>query len=828
MATSPSPAVRATLRARARRLALFGLLVAVGSPLLAWLGLRASLPRLAGEHALPGLGAPVTVERDALGVPTLRAANRVDLARATGYVHAQERFFQMDLARRRAAGELAELLGPGGATVDVETRLHRFRTRARRVIEAATAEQRAVVEAYAAGVNAGLADLGARPPEYFALRQEPAPWRPEDTVLVTYSMFLQLNDERARTDDARGLARDLLPPALGAFLDAPGTEWDAPVEGDAFSTPPLPGPEVLDLRGAAPAKAARLASPDSERVARAVEAGLDPVLAEAWLRRPEPSTTGSNNWAVAGTATRDGRAIVADDMHLGLMVPNTWYRAAFEWKDAAGATRTISGVTLAGVPGVVVGSNGRVAWGFTNSYGDWSDLVELEPVPGDPQAYLTPEGPRRFEVHREIVRVKGAEDRVVDVRETIWGPVVDKDHAGRERALFWIAHHPEAANLRFAELEVADDLDQALAVAATVGVPPQNFVCADSTGRIGWTILGRIPRRVGFDGRLPVSLADGTRRYDGWLDPADYPRVVDPPSGRLWTANARVVSGEKLAKVGDSGYDLGARAGQIRDGLLAIDRATERDMLIVHLDDRALFLQRWHGLLTGLLTAEAVKDRPLRTQARGLLADWGARAAIDSVGYRLVRGFRLEVEERVYAALTAAIRAKRPDFSGLELHQREAALWRVVSERPAHLLPAPHASWEAFLLDAFDKLLGDLTKGERPLAAATWGVRNTSLIQHPLARAVPALSRFVDMPRRALPGDNNMPRVQGIAFGASQRLAVSPGRERDGYFHMPGGQSGHPLSPHYADHHAAWADGTPTPFLPGATIHTLRLRPPDR
>lgn len=824
MATAPPPAARASRSRRALRAFAFLAVLAAVAVAAAWQALRLSLPALSGERTLSGLGAAVTVERDVLGVPTVRAANRTDLARATGFLHAQERFFQMDLARRRAAGELSELLGAGAVEVDLDVRVHRFRPRARRVLEAAPAADRALIEAYAAGVNSGLAALGARPFEYFALRSEPVPWRAEDSVLVTLSMYLQLNDDRAQVDDARGAVHDLLPPALAAFLDPPGTEWDAPVEGAGFGAPPLPGPEVLDLRTAAPAKAARRDDGDAERIARAVTAGLPPALAQAWLTRPQPATTGSNNWAVAGSATRDGRAILADDMHLGLMVPNIWYRAAFAWREGDDE-RTITGVTLPGIPGVVVGSNGHVAWGFTNSYGDWFDLVELEPAPGDAQAYVTPEGPRRFETHRETIRVKGGEDRTLEVQETIWGPVLGKDHAGRLRALFWTAHHPEAANLRFTDLEGARTLDQALAIAATVGAPPQNFVCADAAGRIGWTILGRIPRRVGFDGRLPVSLADGRRRYDGWLTPEEYPRVVDPPSGRLWTANARVVSDEKLAKVGDSGYDLGARAGQIRDGLLAIEKATERDMLKVHLDDRALFLERWQRLLLGLLTPEALQGQPLRAQARGLLVDWGARAAVDSVGYRLVRGFRLEVEERLYSALTAAVRQKLPQFNGLDLNQREGALWRLVSERPAHLLPAPHASWEALLLDSFDKLLADLTKGERPLAAATWGQRNTTRIQHPLARAVPQLGRWLDMPREPLPGDSNMPRVQGPGFGASQRLAVSPGRERDGFFHMPGGQSGHPLSPHYRDHHAAWATGEPTPFLPGPAVNTLRLVP---
>ena len=174
-------------------------------------------------------------------------------------------------------------------------------------------------------------------------------------------------------------------------------------------------------------------------------------------------------------------------------------------------------------------------------------------------------------------------------------------------------------------------------------MPNQNFVVADAAGRIGWTIIGRIPRRVGFDGSVPTSWADGTRRWDGWLAPAEYPRVVDPPSGRIWTANARVVGGDMLAKMGDGGYDLGARQGQIRDDLLALDKARESDMLRIQLDDRALFLARWQKLLRGVLTPDAAAGDPRRGEARRLVEAWGEHASVDSVGYRVVRAFRERV-----------------------------------------------------------------------------------------------------------------------------------------------------------------------------------------
>jgi penicillin amidase len=512
-------------------------------------------------------------------------------------------------------------------------------------------------------------------------------------------------------------------------------------------------------------------------------------------------------------------------MHLGIRVPNTWYRASFEWPDASqpGQSHQVTGVTLPGTPAVIVGSNTFVAWGFTNTEGDWSDLVVIEPESADEESYRTPAGPRRFEHTTETIEVKGAAAVTLDVVSTIWGPVLDHDHLHRARAQAWVPHRPGGVNLALLGLEKSRTLEEAMAVANVSGAPAQNFTCADRAGRIGWTVMGRIPKRVGFDGRLPVSWADGTKRWDGWLEPAEYPRVVDPPLGRIWTANNRVVSGLMLARMGDGGYDLGARAGQIKGALLLIDRASEQDMLKLQLDDRALFLARWRDLLLRVLTPAALGRDARRAEACRLAEAWGGRASVDSAGYLIVRAFRLEVASQVLGALTVASKKADSRFDWGDHRQWEAPLWTLVTERPAHLLNPAHASWDAQLLNAADESLARLTKDGGALAERTWGERNTGAFRHPLSNAVPTLAPFLDLPADQLPGDSNMPRFQSPGAGASERLVVSPGREALGLFHMPGGQSGHPLSPHYRDGHAAWVAGEPTPFLPGPAVHVLTL-----
>ena len=389
----------------------------------------------------------------------------------------------------------------------------------------------------------------------------------------------------------------------------------------------------------------------------------------------------------------------------------------------------------------------------------------------------------------------------------------------------WTADLLEGTNLGLFDLESARDVDEAIEIAHATGVPPQNFAVADATGRVGWTVIGRIPRRIGWSGAWPTSWADGTHRWEGLLASAEVPKVVDPPSGRVWTANNRTVGGELLARLGDGCYDLGPRARQIRDGLLGLERATPRDMLAVQLDDRALFLARWRGVLLGVLSPRAVRADPRRGELRRLVAEtWTGHASVDSVAYRVVREFRSTLDLMVFHALTGLDPEEGPRY--FQASRRfEGPLWRLVTERPAHLLDPRFKSWDELLLAAADEELRQLlTLGPR-LADRTWGERNTVRVHHPLSLAVPALGRWLDVPPEQLPGDQDMPRVQGDTFGASERMVVSPGHEETGIFHMPVGESGNPLSPHYRDGHAAWRDGRPTPFLPGPPVEVLTLTP---
>ena len=782
--------------------AAVALLLAVAA---AWLALRASLPQVEGEAALAGLDGGVMIERDAAGVPVIRGESRMDVARATGYAHAQDRLFQMDLLRRTGAGELAALLGAGLLDADRKIRLHQFRHKAREALAALDAGDRALLEAYAVGVNAAAASLGARPFEYLLLGQAPEPWRAEDSFLVVHAMWIDLQGIDAHNEQRRGRLAAVLPDPVYRFLVEPEPGGEVALDGSLLPQMPMPTAEAYDLRKLDRGLFERLDGERLKRTKSAREIG------------GQDSMVGSNNWAVAGTRTQGGGALVANDMHLGLNVPNIWYRARLVVESEG---LDVAGVSLPGVPVIIAGSNRHVAWGFTNSYGDFQDLIRLEHGP-DADSYLAPDGPRKFESERETLSVAGGEAEVLVVRNTIWGPVIGDDGEGHSLALAWTAHRPGATDMALLRLERARELDSAAAIVGGAGMPGQNVMIADKNGRIGWVLSGRLPHRLAIDSSRPSSWLGEGAGWDGWIPPAESPRLLDPPLGYAWSANARVMGGEAYAQIGDGDYAPAARARQIRDRLASIEGAVASDMLAIQLDDRADYAARWQPLFRQALA------RAGEAEAGQLVAGWSGRASIDDSGYRLLREFERKVSSRAFETIAAEAIARWPDFRWRAPQRFTEVAWRLVQERPANLLDPRFANWDAWLADVAAATVRDLPAACDNLAGCTWGKVNVSEIRHPISEAVPALSRFLDMPAISLPGDWSMPRVQSSTFGASERFGVSPGREAEGYLHMPGGQSGHPLSPFYRAGHHDWAKGRPAPFLPGTAAHVLRLLPAD-
>lgn len=766
-----------------------------------WLLLRSSLPQYHGEARLSGLASPVTIERDMLGSVTLRAQNRLDLAYALGYVHAQERFFEMDLMRRRAAGELAELFGSAAVPADRNARKYRMRARTSAILTQLPLEQRQLLNAYRDGVNQGLGALTIRPFPYLLTRTRPHPWRTQDSLLIVKAMYFTLNDLTKDRELALSVMHETLPKSAYQFLTASGGDWDAPLIGGLMDWPPPPTVDELNLQK------------------------LDPELLRHDYEYSD-NMPGSNSFAVSGALT-DGAALVANDMHLELHVPNLWFhtRMIYPSPNSVGQNIDISGASLPGTPIIVAGSNRHIAWSFTNSYGDFADWVRVTLDPQNQSRYLGPTGWQPVTTYHETIRVRGGTNESLIVDETHWGPILAVDHDDTPLALAWSALQPNAANLELVKLEQTETVNDATTIAQNSGMPAQNFIVGDKNGNISWTIAGRIPRRTeNYDPQLPADWHLSDTGWIGWLKASQYPLILNPSSQRLWTANTRIAPDHVLDLLGDGGYDLGARAKQIQDGLFDRDQFTPSAMLAIQLDHRALFLTRWYELLQSTLNQG--QDVPWKKEMQQALEDWNGHASIDSVAYRIVRAYRQEITKSILDGFAAAVRRQQPGFKLPKLSQAEHAIWHLIEQRPQHLLPPNYCSWENLLVAGANQVAEIMQKQPGGIAARNWGEYNMARINHPLSRVLPAfLGKWLNMPIAPLPGDSNMPHVQSPNFGASLRFSVAPGKEGEGYYNMPGGQSGHPLSPYYGSGHRDWVTGNPNSFLPGAPEKILRLIP---
>jgi penicillin amidase len=758
--------------------------------------MRASLPPLSGTLEVTGIESPITVERDSLGVPTITGASRLDVAFALGFIHAQDRFFQMDLLRHAAAGELSELFGAKAFEFDKSRRIHQPRKVLAAVYANFRPEEKELLKSYSAGVNSGLASLSARPFEYGVLGLTPKPWNPEDCLLVTYNLYFSLGDSQGTADMTRGVMKECLPPKVYDFFINNGSTWDAPLDASILPIRPVPHAEDFAYLNTA--------KPITEEMARAEVA---------------PTRGASNEWATAGTKRRDAKAMLACDMHLDLSVPNIWYRAELCYRAASDELVRVCGVTWPGTPCMVIGSNGSIAWGMTCDFVDTTDLVILEQNPDDSSLYRTPDGWQSFDEEVETINIKGQKSVTFPIRKTIWGPVIHDKFFGSPLALRWIAHDSDCINMSLGELETAHDVQEAMQVAKRVKLPLLNFLVADSKGNIGWSIMGGVPERQGFSGVVPVSFADGTYSWLGNLDPEKYPRMINPSSGCLWTANNRCVGTSAGDFYNQEGFLNSIRAWQIRQKLLSLDNPSEQDFFALQLETRAPFFDRWQKKLIEVLQ-KAPETAP-RKELLECVKKWDGTCEAQTLGYYWIRAFRDAVREKIlHQVFSPCYHA----WSGFTYHGRdyEEPVWMIVEARPSYLVDPSAGSWDREFLQIVDTLLKD---NHNKVAGEYWGKHNTLHMSHPFSRAMPFLSFVLDMPREELSGDFFVPRVATPKNGASERMVVSPGKEESAILHMPGGQSGHPLSPYYRLGHEDWVQGVPTRFLPGPTENTLRLVP---
>jgi len=753
------------------------------------IALTASLPRREGEARVPRLSAPVTIELDAAATPRIRAETLEDAYRAQGFLHAQERFFQMDLSRRSAAGELAELVGPQALPLDRERRPFQFRKRARALAESLPPRHLAWLSAYVDGVNAGLADLAARPPEYWLLRARPEPWTIEDSLLVVYAFYTMLSNNEVY-ERPQAVLEATLPPDVYAFLTPSTARFDRPLF--ASSDDPTGGYRPQPIPASAPA-------------------GRAPALPRRVVLSP-PAGAASNQWAVGAARGAGGVAIVANDPHLGLRLPNVFHRAELYFGE-----RAVRGVGIPGVPGIVIGATNGLAWGLTVSNADQSDWVVIEIDRDDPNRYRVPGGTETFTVEREIIAVRGQDAVPLDVRLTRWGPVVARDGLGRPLALRATWLEPGGVDVDVLDLAFADTVREGLDVVTGWAGPSLNWMFADADGRIGWAVNGPLPIRTGFDGSAPRSWASGAYAWNGFAEP---PRYEGGPDDVLFTANNRILPAEDAAGLGRV-WMPPYRAKRIAELLAADGRFDEAALAAMQLDTRVEAYDEIRRVALDVL--DDARD-PTVVAARAAIEAWGGRAEPADVGFRVLEVFYRALLERLLVPLLAPALEADPAFV-YRWPLADEAMRRLLDERPAHLLPPGYADWQAYLEDVLVDALRELEQSN-PGPDAPWGEVNRLAAAHPLA-GLPLVGRWLRLPDVPQAGAPLAVRVAEPRRGAVIRMVVAPARPEAGILQLAGGQSGHPLSRQFDDQWQAWHDGSPAPFLAGETVSAVTLAPAE-
>ena len=784
------------------------LIVALGL----YISLRLSLPALDGNSATYHVNAPTELSRDGLGHAVINADDIFDAAYALGFAHAQDRFFQMDLQRRAASGSLSQWVGDVALDIDKKARFHQFEKRAKAVFDYLPSKQQELLVRYAHGVNDALSEYTLPPFEYLAAGVDIKQWQPTDSILVIYSMYLDLQGTQVELD----LAREALLTTFGndiyGFITQPSNYQAA-----------LDASEIPLLEAEIPQYPASLRAvineQDSERDQHSeqgtgentdlnTEQDASPssanhikynntAIARAQYMGTELPDIGSNNWAVTGSHTATGAGLLANDMHLGLRVPIIWYRAQLNYQES-GSKVQVTGVSLPGIPGIVVGTNGHIAWGFTNANLDNVDWIELDNT--------TPTNT----VTERIPLPDGEHEFTFEVSE--YGPV--RELNGKRYALNWVAHHPFAANLGIINFGTIKDVQKAITIGKRIAIPTQNLVIVDETGNAAWLPGGAVldRKKASF---TAIKQQDATMPERA----TKLPMLLNPEMGRIWTANARVISAEDFKVWGDGGYALGARGQQIRDRLFEKDTFSETDFYAIQLDNHARFLIPWQHLLYGLLNMQDIEFKP----DLAYLNAWKECACEDSVGYTLVKHFRREVIQTLFGGLLSNLDQQGVNSRSL-LRGIEPATWQLIHSQPDSWLPADTESFDELLVDAYrrakHKLLDKYSPVEADMEALAWGKVNALSVEHPFASQIPLIGSMLNMQQVEGFGDTYMPAVQAPSFGASERFFVSPGHLEDAILTLPGGQSGHPLSEFFTAGFNDYATHAATPLLPSEPIHS--------
>jgi len=808
---------------------IFAILVTVTAA-LAWWFIYRPLPQLDGSASLPGLHQDVTVERDRWGVPRVRASSVEDLAEAQGYVMAQDRLWQMDLLRRVARGQLSEILGPKTLVIDKEFRTNGFARAAERDATLLDPESRKVMEAYARGVNHFIEQhKNALPLEFSLLRYEPSPWQPSDTIAISGYMYRTLTNtwerelnrakvaERAGPDRAKDLfseeaAMDHFVVGDPKVIDD-GSQRSAADSDDDDDDDDMQPDTVLKARsGVLPNIATRESDPD---VTSALAESVQAFLSES--KNEIRQGLGSNNWVVSGAHTATGKPLLANDTHLELSIPSIWYEihlTAPGWN--------IKGFTLPGAPMIIIGHNDRIAWGFTNNGADVQDLYVETFNPASPDEYRVKGAWTKAQVFDETIHVKGQADEHLKVTVTRHGPIVHREE-DKAYALRWTATEPSGLANSYTWLGKARNWREFRENMRRVWGPAQNGVYADVDGNIGYVMAARVPIRKKGHGEVPVPGDTDDHEWSGYIPFDRLPQALNPESGLIVTANARVVGPNYKPYLTDR-WEEPYRTARIYDLLHDRHDLRPEDMLKVQTDTYSYP----HVFLADELLAAARTVKPKDPRAQKLidgLKDWNGIADADSPEVSFLHTVRR-------AAIDLLLEPFLGKDTSLYQWRTTTFLQKILTDRPAKWLPAADKNYDELLSTAADIAVTKLAEQSKSEHVEDWAWKRFNSLDmfHPLG-SDGLLKRSLSITDKPQAGTVYSVRAAAKTHGPAMRFVANPKNWDQSIMLITAGESGQPGSSHYSDQFSYWYEGKPifAPFSDAAEAqtrkHTLTLKP---
>ncbi len=779
-----------------------------------------SFPQTDGEISLEGLDGPVDIYRDAYGIPQIYASTDHDLFFAEGYIHAQDRFWQMDFQRHTGAGRLSELIGSNGVDVDTFLRTMGWERVARQELENMDAQSRSMLESYAEGVNAYLADhSGTRLSlEYLFLKilnsnYQPAPWEPLNSVTWAKAMAWDL---RSNMDEEieRAILLKTLPPERIAEL---------------FPEYPASAPLILpdfSLSASIIPTSARTSSAPVDLSPLLNSIGGQTAAVDALLGGDPNADLGSNSWVVSGDLSATGAPLLANDPHLGASIPSIWYQIGLHCQPVGpDCSYEASGVSFVGVPGIVLGHNNRIAWGFTNVGADVMDLYIIKVNPEDPNQYEMNGEWVDMDVINEDIAVAGGDAFQLPVRITQFGPIISdtygdlKDfnqNAGVELpenyaiALRWTALEPGNTMQSLFEMNRAQNFDEFRDAARQFVVPSQNLLYADVDGNIGYQMPGLVPIRAAGDGRYPAPGWTDEYAWQGYIPFDDLPYAYNPPSGFIVAANNAVVGPDYPYLIADT-WDYGFRAqrilGMIRNASGSFDIETFKQMQGDDMNLGAL------PIISQLMQVD-LGDSHL-DDLRTMLASWDGEQTLDSAPAALFNAFWKHL-------LAVTFRDEMPEDYWPEAGSGSS--WYVVI---GNLLDDPQNPWwddatttevetrDDILRLAFADGVAELEQklGNDPSKWA-WGDLHSITFEHALMSNFPVLDKLFNRGPFPVAGGNSI--VNATSWSDSDDYAMSSGVSKRTIMDLSNwensldiatvGQSGHAYNPHYVDIAPLWAN----------------------